>query len=510
MPKVDDEILHFAEEEISKALISKHNMWKILIVDDEKEVHALTQLVLNDVFFEGSSLQFFNAYSAKEAKKILNENPDIAIAMIDVVMETDDAGLLLVKYIREELCNKIMRIILRTGQPGQAPEQKVIVDYDINDYKAKIELTAQKLFTSVAVALRSYRDICLIEKNRNGLEKIINSSNYLFELTTLKHFAASAIKEIIVLLNAKDGLTCFVASKNNGIFEIISSTSNISFDNSLNKSIPKKFYDKINEVTLKQSSIFYPDSYIGYFKAKNGAENILYVERNELFSTLEKNLISLFGYNVGVAFDNLALNQEIIDTQKEIIFTLGGILESRSKETLSHVRRVGELSYLLALKYGLNEDKAELLKMAAPMHDIGKVAISDTILNKPSTLTAEEFEIIKKHTSIGYDILKKSNRPILKAAAIIAHQHHERYDGTGYPNQLKKDEIHIYGKICGLCDVVDALSYKRVYKDPWSLNEIIKYVQNEKGKQFDPILVELFLSSIDEFIKIQKTFPSSI
>ena len=139
--------------------------WKILVVDDEPEVHAVTKLALSDFVFQDKRLEFLSAYSGEEAKKIFEENHDIAVVLLDVVMETDDAGLLVAEYIRNQLHNHFTRIILRTGQPGQAPERDVILNYDINDYKSKTELTAQKLFTVVIATLRSYRDIISIEES---------------------------------------------------------------------------------------------------------------------------------------------------------------------------------------------------------------------------------------------------------------------------------------------------------------------------------------------------------
>ncbi|MEW6500772.1 MAG: response regulator, partial [Thermodesulfobacteriota bacterium] len=150
--------------------------WKVLIVDDEEEVHAVTRLVLKDFQFAGKGLTFLGAYSGKEAMRLIAEHPDTAVIFLDVVMERHSAGLEVVRHVREELKNSFVRIILRTGQPGQAPEEKVIVEYDINDYKEKTELTAQKLFTSMVASLRAYRDILTIEANRRGLEKIIEAT----------------------------------------------------------------------------------------------------------------------------------------------------------------------------------------------------------------------------------------------------------------------------------------------------------------------------------------------
>ena len=198
------------------------------------------------------------------------------------------------------------------------------------------------------------------------------------------------------------------------------------------------------------------------------------------------------------------LNKELEDTQKEIVFTLGLASEGRSKETGEHIKRVAKYSKLLALYYGLSSDEAELIKQASPMHDIGKLAIPDSILNKPGRLTDEEFEIIKKHAEYGYNMINKSNRPLLKAAAIIAYEHHEKFDGTGYPRGLKEYEIHIYGRVVALADVFDALSTKRCYKDAWSDDKIIELLKRERGKHFDPKLVDIMLEHYDEFVAIRE------
>ena len=200
------------------------------------------------------------------------------------------------------------------------------------------------------------------------------------------------------------------------------------------------------------------------------------------------------------------LNEEIINTQKEVVFTMGAIGETRSQETGEHVKRVAEYSYLLAKIYGLDENEAELLKQASPMHDIGKVAIPDSILNKPARLTYEEFEIMKTHAEIGYEMLKHSNRDILKASAEVSYTHHERYDGTGYPQGLKGNDIPIFGRITTVADVFDALGNDRTYKKAWELDKILELFKEERGKQFDPQLVDIFFENLDKFIEIRDEF----
>lgn len=171
----DDENLIFIEEDEPEPK-TLESSWKVLIVDDEVEIHHITKLALKEFLFENKSITFVSAYSGKEAKEIIKENQDIALILLDVVMETEEAGLEVVKYIRDILDNKIVRIILRTGQPGQVPEDVVIVSYDINDYKTKTELTNKKLFTTVVTALRAFSSLNQIESSKSEIEKIAAAS----------------------------------------------------------------------------------------------------------------------------------------------------------------------------------------------------------------------------------------------------------------------------------------------------------------------------------------------
>lgn len=200
------------------------------------------------------------------------------------------------------------------------------------------------------------------------------------------------------------------------------------------------------------------------------------------------------------------LHEEIESTQKEIIYRMGEIGETRSDETGNHVKRVALYSRLLATLYGLDEEKTNLLFTASPMHDIGKVGIPDAILKKPEKLTDNEFEYMKKHAEIGYHILKGSKRKVLKAAAIVSHEHHEKWNGNGYPRGLKGEQIHIFGRITAVADVFDALASDRCYKKAWKDEKIFDFFAEEKGKSFDPNLVDLFFENKEKFIEIRDKY----
>lgn len=493
--------------------------WKILIVDDEPDVHTVTKLALSRFKLDDRPLTFVNAYSGEQAKELLNEEKDVAVAFIDVVMESDHAGLELVKWIREELRNRSMRLILRTGQPGQAPEENVIVNYDINDYKAKAELDSRKLTTSMYSALRSYRDIMEIERarqlqlrHRTGLEKVLKATSGLFELRTLHNFADGLLTQVGSLLNLDtetlllscNAMDVMSEQMDPSAVRILAGTG--KFANHDELPIPPHVEVLLNKALTQKQCLYEEDYFIGYFPTQSGWINLLFMDGVKEISELDKQLIDIFAANVGMAFENLLLNQELEDTQSELILKLGDVVESRSKETAHHVKRMSEYCYELGIRTGLSREQAELLRRAAPMHDIGKIAIPDAILLKPGKLTSDEWDVMRQHPVIGHQILHNTERPLLEASSIIALQHHEKFDGSGYPSGLAGDEIHVFARIVAIGDVFDALTHKRCYKEAWPIEEVIKEMRSQSGIHFDPRLLDVFAENIDIFIDIKDSW----
>jgi len=216
------------------------------------------------------------------------------------------------------------------------------------------------------------------------------------------------------------------------------------------------------------------DEIIGAFQAMNNKSE------KGIFDIQDMKRLMLASTYAAETLLAVKLSKEIEDTQREVVFTMGAVGESRSKETGNHVKRVAEYSKILALAYGLPEEKAELLKQASPMHDIGKVAIPDAILNKPGRFNDEEREIMNTHAELGYSMTCNSERALLKAASIVAYEHHEKWDGTGYPNKKSGYDIHIYGRITAVADVFDALGSDRVYKKAWKDERIFQLFRDEK------------------------------
>lgn len=207
-----------------------------------------------------------------------------------------------------------------------------------------------------------------------------------------------------------------------------------------------------------------------------------------------------------VKYERKRVLNEMEEGQKEIIYMLTELIESCSPETGKHVKRVALMSKLLAEYHpALTKEDANNIFHASPMHDIGKVTIPDKILHKKNTLTSEEFEVMKTHTTAAHKFLKSSQRKIIQAADIIAMQHHEKWDGTGYPKGLKGDEIHLYGRIVSIIDVFDALTHERCYKEAWEMDRSIEYMKTHAGTHFDPKLIDIFVEHIDEFVAIARS-----
>ena len=205
-----------------------------------------------------------------------------------------------------------------------------------------------------------------------------------------------------------------------------------------------------------------------------------------------------------------AREQEIRNTQKEVIVTLGQVVESRSSETANHTIRVAEYSHTLARLVGLDRKQADLIRLASPMHDVGKIGIPDAILNKPGKLTDEEFKAMQAHPEIGHRILAASEREVFKVAATIAHEHHEKWNGRGYPRGISGEKISLEGRIVALADVFDAIFSDRVYRKAMPLEKVLGIIKSERGEHFDPRLVDLFLENLKIFLAIAEKYEDRV
>lgn len=510
----DDELL--IEDDEGDEAPTRVGAWKILIVDDEPDVHVATKLALKGFQFDGKPLHFLEALSGAAARDVLQQEDDIAIILLDVVMESDDAGLNLVDYIRNELKNHMVRIVLRTGQPGQAPERDVIVRYDINDYKEKTDLSATKLFTLMYATLRSYRDINIIEASRRGLVRVIDSSAEMFREQFLDNFASGVLCQVSSLVAGGRDVAfsleeAAAATHDKKEMTLVAGTGRFAENVGASawELFPARVAAAIEEHRERgrgEYGFWVDCSYVGMVVGNSGRASILYLVGEGRPAEIDTHLIQIFVRNVLIAVENLYLRNALIDTQREVVYRLSEAVETRSKETGNHVKRVAELSKLLGMGMGMNEHEAETFRLASPLHDIGKIGIPDAILNKPGKLTKDEFEIMRTHAQLGYDILKDSDRELLQVAASLAFEHHEKWDGSGYPNGLKGEEISLVGRITALADVYDALISERCYKKPWPEEKVHALLKEERGKHFQPLLIDVFFKHLPQIREIYNRY----
>ena len=513
-PPAPHDVLVFADDGASAPPAAAGDAWLVLIVDDEEEVHRLTRFVLADLRLDDRPVSFLSAYSAAGAEQILRDHPEVAVVLLDVVMEREDAGLRLVRVVREELGNQAVRIVLRTGQPGQAPPTEVIARYDINGYRCKADLTAQQLQSALLVALRNYRDIQTAVRAREGMRRILAAGSTFFAHQTGSGFADQVLAELLDLLDAGpgntqlSGLTASAAAAGDRLrVRSVRGADESLLGRPLETVLPLAALRVLPAVLESGRGLFTAEGYLDVLGAEEGPAHVIWIRWRRLSGRTDRDLIRIFMANAALGFRNLSLRQEIVDTQKEIIHTLSDVLETRSHETANHVLRVGLLAARLGELYGLPAPEVDVLRMVAPMHDVGKVGIPDAVLNKPGKLDAGERRLVQTHTTIGHSILARSDRRILKAAAVVAQQHHERWDGEGYPGGLMGEQIHLHARITALADVFDALTQDRVYRPALPPERVLAIIAAERGAAFEPALVDLFLAHWEEMMAIRRSHP---
>jgi signal transduction histidine kinase len=311
-----DDVLHLIDDTGTAPEDTSARKWKIAVIDDDHAVHEGTRFALSDYSLNGQGLEILSAYSAAEGRALMQDHPDIAAVLLDVIMETDIAGLELVEYIRNEIKNETVRIILRTGQPGQAPERRVIVQYDINDYKAKTELTADKLFTSLTAALRSYQQLERMVQTRRGLEIIIDAASTLYDFKSMQRLAEGVLTQLASLLNVdcagilvlrddgtKGGDDFSVLAGSGCYSRFIGIAGSRSLDSDLRTMVEAAFRRRKHEFADRRTVL--------YVRTGSGREVVVLLQAERPLSETDRSLVEIFGSRLSIAFDNVILYQQL-------------------------------------------------------------------------------------------------------------------------------------------------------------------------------------------------------
>jgi response regulator RpfG family c-di-GMP phosphodiesterase len=507
-PADDDRWLIEEDEAADDARHPDLRPWRVLVVDDDPDVHAVTRLALRNVSFKERQLELYSAYSGAQGFQILRDTPDIALVLLDVVMESDDAGLVLARRIREELDNHSVRVVLRTGQPGQAPEQRVIIEYDINDYKAKTELTTQKLFTTVISSLRAYESLTMLERSRVGLGKILAGATNLYQLQSLRQFASGVLNQVSAILDVgADGVLC-VMSADSGAPAVVAATGGygalaesevVPAEHALLPAITRAFQEK--------RSLFEHPANVLYIRTQEGRELCLSVTPPWPLASVQRDLLQVFCDRIASAFDNLYVFGTLRKAQEATVLALADLAEGQDGSACGHVRRVQDLATRVAQAMKdagvsdpeLTVELIDMIGLASILHDIGKVSVPPGLLNKPGRHDSEEQRVMRTHAEIGRAILARAAALVegpsyLGYAAQIAGAHHEHWDGGGYPHGLEGRAIPLAARIVGAVDAFDALSHPRPYGAAWPDATALAHLREHSGRQFDPEVVAALLA----------------
>lgn len=503
---------------------------RILIVDDEIVIRELMTDILQDEGFATVS-----APDGKAALKMLKEDGEFSVLFTDIMMPEMD-GIELVREARK-IAPGIVPIVMTgyaTLETARAAVKEGAYDYVLKPFNlSEIKLAVSNALERSRLTAENAR-----LREITGLFNISESIASIRDEDRLLQFVLDAALDRLeaergsLMLVSPDGDRLSVA-KSVGLpseSEATSVQTGSSISGWVAENVKPLLVANIDQnpglrdMSLNlntQSFISVPlerkssldDSHA---LAESGLPKVIAVinvtgkRGGRQFTEADLKMLSIVANHAAAALENVRLIREIEDAQREQLFTLGEIVETRSRETGYHVKRVAEYSKVLALRCGISTPEAEILRLASPLHDVGKVGIPDAVLNKPGKLTPEEFDVIKTHAQIGYDMLKVSKGRVLKAAAVIALQHHEKFDGSGYPQGLSGKDIHIFGRITGIADVFDALGVERVYKKAWELDRILDYFKEQRGKHFDPELLDVFFANLEEIIQIRNAFPETV
>ncbi len=309
----EDEFLQIIEDQAPPPEAGPR--WKIAVIDDDPAVHDGTRFALSDYTLNGQRLEILSASSAAEGRELLARHPDVAAVLLDVIMETDSAGLDLVHFIRSTLKNETIRIILRTGQPGQAPERRIIVDYDINDYKAKTELTADKLFTSLTAALRSYQQLQRMVETRRGLEIIVDAASTLYDFKSMQRLAEGVLTQIASLLNVDCAgiLVLRDSGETNDSFSVLAGSGcyNRLIGPGGSHALDLELQEAVREALHRRDHQFLARRSVLYIRTGSGRELVVLLESYKQLSDTDRALVQIFGSRLSVAFDNVILYEQL-------------------------------------------------------------------------------------------------------------------------------------------------------------------------------------------------------
>ena len=482
--------------------------WKVLIADDDPDVHSVTRLVLKGVRYMGRPLAFLDAYSGEETLRVMQENPDTAVLFLDVIMESNDAGLRAVRLIREAGFS-LVRIVLRTGFPGQAPERQVIVDYDIHDYKEKTELSAQKVFTALVSALRAHNDLLNIEHHRNGLMRVLESVSW-FDFNAVSRYVSGMLVEFAALAGLDPAQIAIHARPVPGSENAGAMLPKLGFNTESEEGDAAAESGALVEETFRQRHGITGMNGATLFVSNQGFDVVATARVPDAFRQADTVLMQVFMNKVCQSLANYAAFTLIAAQRNAVFHALASRAECwdpQAERVLGELGRLAtavarRLQVTLSFPGEINDAMVRDIGMAGMMHDLGNDVLPDGLLAQPGAFTSEDRVVMQTHVAAGLTILARWEGFALPGAFGLVHAviggHHERYDGTGYPRGLCGDAIPLAARIVAVADAYAALCADRPHRPARDAASVAELLRAEAGAAYDPRVVSALLDVLAE------------
>jgi len=500
-------------------IIEALSPWKILIVDDDEDMHTITKMALRNIQFHGRKVEFIDAYSGEEALSVLRETPSIGLILLDIIMESDDAGLLAAKRIRDEGFN-LVRIILRTGFPGEAPEKKIIVDYDIHDYKDKTGLSVQKLYTTVISALRSYDDLAVLESHRRSLQRVLESVSW-FDFNAIQRYVSGMLAEFSNLVNlGSEHITMVSRPSSNPSAEpmVLLSTENWQTINELiqSQSLSNNGAELIRK-TLNSMQSQTASAGKTLFTRSHGVDLVVFADEKDAYIQADEVLLEVFLMKVCQAISNQQTFSDMANERNCVLFGLALRAEKWNVNAEYELRSLGLLASALTERLHrtlsftdeIDDRFRRDINIAATMRDIGNSSLPEGLLSDTGKYKPDQRKRMEQHVNAGLTELKvfkvtQNSAGALKLALQIISSHHENYDGSGYPKGLVGEGIPLAARLVSVVDSYIAMVSPRPHRVAMTALDARSVLKVGAGVQYDPNIVQAFFE-LDErvFKKLQ-------
>lgn len=491
--------------------------WQVLVVSSRPDFHQGSGGGDRGFRILGRDVAFEYVDTLEEARRQCAQTVGIAIVLLDLdaVVATPERAIDGIKALRQPARNPHQRIVLVTSddsQWGQDWMDSALID----DVRSRSDLRQERFFRLLYANLRQYNEVLVADQSRKGIERIVDASSTILRRKMPERLARGGLQLLCSVLGlgaaaqrepSFDAILVRISDQDE--FDVLARLGATEVGSPEAAEVPALAADDILALEPPSRDALWSRKGTRLSIRMRGESNVDYgvcISHDKGLPLTSDEVLHVFCRHLCNSMVAAEMHQSITRTQNGLILMLSEAIERRSMETSNHVRRVGEYSRLLGRLYGFHEEEADRLLIAAALHDAGKVAIPDAILNKPGKLSPEERAIMETHASIGARMFEGQDLPVLQAAMTIAIQHHERWDGCGYPARLKGEQIHIYGRIAGLADVFDALGSHRCYKPAWSLEDVLAFISAERERHFDPELVDLLLDNLSLFLEIRERY----